>query len=439
MGETGAEAVAKGDGALVEGAIIGGRYRLEGEIGVGAMGIVRTATHTTLGHQVAIKFLLKSVMASEEARTRFEREAKLAARLGEASRHITKVFDHGLTDDNVPYLVMELLRGESLSARLKRERRLPLGLATRIVQQLARALHVAHSAGVVHRDLKPANVFLCNPEQGDEVEVKLLDFGIAKASADDDEQNTGQGQVLGTPSYMSPEQVLSEKPVDARSDLWAVAAIVYRMVAGRAPFGSGPVQEIALRIMSTEAIPPSQVATDLPIELDMWMQRGLAKNPDERFQTARELADFLASVAGVSTTGVAAPRPQPEAHEETGPSHASTTGSQIHSSPPVAPRSRILVPVAIGVATILGIVLIVSLARRGEPATAPATAASSVPSTTAPSVAVATASPSLEPSASASTAPASSVAAAPSTSGSAKTTKVKKNPDGSGWDNKHEL
>src|SRR4051794_35497155 len=143
MGEPVPE-TSKGEAALAEGVVIAGKYRLQGELGVGAMGIVRSATHTTLGHQVAIKFLLKSVMASDEARSRFEREAKLAARLGEASRHIPRVIDHGLTEERVPYLVMEQLRGESLSARLKRERRLPLVLATRIVQQLARALHVAH-------------------------------------------------------------------------------------------------------------------------------------------------------------------------------------------------------------------------------------------------------------------------------------------------------
>jgi serine/threonine-protein kinase len=225
-----------GSSAHAEGVVISGKYRLVAELGVGAMGTVWSATHQTLGHQVAIKFLLRSIMASEEARGRFDREARLAARLGEASRHITRVIDHGVTDDRVPYLVMELLRGEALSTRLKRERRLPLQITARIVQQLSRALHVAHSAGVIHRDLKPANIFLCTPEQGDDVDVKLLDFGIAKATTDADDETTGQGQILGTPSYMSPEQILNDKPVDVR-DAKAFHALIREdaLTGDRAP------------------------------------------------------------------------------------------------------------------------------------------------------------------------------------------------------------
>ncbi len=433
-----AAATAGGEIALREGVIVGGKYRLSSELGVGAMGVVWNATHVTLGHQVAIKFLLNSIAASDVARARFEREAKLAARLGEASRHITRVIDHGIHEGNVPFLVMELLRGESLSECLKRERRLPLVLATRIVQQLARALHVAHSAGVVHRDLKPANVFLCNPEQGDEVEVKLLDFGVAKALEDADEQ-TGQGQVLGTPSYMSPEQIVSEKPVDARSDLWAVAAIVYRMTVGRAPFGSGRVQEIALRIMSTETIPPSQVWNDLPIELDMWMQRGLAKNPEERFQSARELADFLATVAGVTATGAAAPRATPATPlDDTGASH-NTTGSHVQSSPPPA-RTRKVVPVAIGGALLVILVIVFAATRKsgGEQPAAGAAPPQPAPTVAEPAPSATTTSPPPSPSSSVAAATGAASAASTSAGKISAPPKVKKK-DGSGWGNKHEL
>lgn len=428
-------------GALSEGRVVGGKYRLLSELGVGAMGVVWCATHITLGHQVAIKFLLRSIMSSNDAKLRFEREAKLAARLGEASRHITRVIDHGVTDDLVPYLVMELLRGESLSARLKRERRIPLIVATRIVQQLARALHVAHSAGVVHRDLKPANVFLCNPEQGDEVEVKLLDFGVAKATAESEDEQTGQGQILGTPSYMSPEQIISEKPVDARSDLWAVAATVYRMVVGRSPFGSGPIQEIALRIMSTEAIPPSQVISELPHELDMWMQRGLAKDPEERFQTARELADFLGVVAGVTSGGATLPREVVAALDDTGASHSTTTGSHVHSRPPprTSSKRRYVAFAAVAAALVVLIFLVTRKSaddtRTVAPAASPAAAPLEVP-TVVPSASV-TASASVATVANpASAAPRASVSAAPGT----KLPQVKnKKADGSGWGNKHEL
>ena len=289
--------------SLREGAIVAGKYRLLEGVGEGAMGTVWKALHTSLGHAVAIKFLHGNVISSGDPRTRFEREAKLAARLGEASRHITRVTDHGVTDDGTPFIVMELLTGEGLDARLKREKVLPLYVVAKITTQLCRALSVAHQAGVVHRDLKPANVFLCREDDGD-VFVKLLDFGVAKATLDNDEnQQTRAGALIGTPNYMSPEQISGEHAVDPRSDLWAVAAMVYRMCTGRAPFGSGALSELAMRIMSTEPRPATELIGELPHEFDLWVQRGLAKNLVQRFQTARELSDSLNMVAGVSATG----------------------------------------------------------------------------------------------------------------------------------------
>ncbi|MFI5298341.1 MAG: serine/threonine-protein kinase [Polyangiales bacterium] len=289
--------------SLREGVVVAGRYRLLEGAGEGAMGTVWKAQHTTLGHAVAIKFLHGNVAASGDPRQRFEREAKLAARLGEASRHITRVSDHGVTDDGTPFIVMELLNGEGLDARLKREKVLPIGVVARITTQLCRALAIAHQAGVVHRDLKPANVFLCLDDDGD-VLVKLLDFGVAKATLDNDEnQQTRAGALIGTPNYMSPEQIAGDHAVDPRSDLWAVAAMVYRMCTGRAPFGSGALSELAMRIVSTEPRPATELIPELPHEFDLWVQRGLAKKPELRFQNARELADSLNMVAGVSATG----------------------------------------------------------------------------------------------------------------------------------------
>src|SRR4051812_9746941 len=256
--------------ALHEGVLVADKYRLIKPIGEGAMGHVWSAQHATLGHTVAVKFLHGSVAMSAEPRARFEREARLAARLGEASRHITRVTDHGVTSEGTPFLVMELLSGEGLEVRLKRERRLPFFLITKIASQLCRALHVAHGAGVIHRDLKPANVFLCESEEDGEVFVKLLDFGVAKATLEAEEnQQTRAGALIGTPNYMSPEQIVGDSAVDARSDLWAVAAIVYRMAVGRAPFGSGSLSELAMRIVSTEPPQPTTLAPDLPHEFDL--------------------------------------------------------------------------------------------------------------------------------------------------------------------------
>jgi len=433
---------------LAAGAVVGGKYRLVEELGVGAMGTVWSATHQTLGHQVAIKFLLRSIMASDDARNRFDREARLAARLGEASRHITRVIDHGVTEDRVPYLVMELLRGEALSTRLKRDRRIPLQLTARIVQQLSRALHVAHSAGVIHRDLKPANIFLCTPEQGDEVYVKLLDFGIAKATSESDDETTGQGQILGTPSYMSPEQILNDRPVDVRADLWAVAAVVYRMVVGRSPFGNGPIQEIGMRVMSVEPAPPSQIWADIPRELDSWMQRGLAKKPEERFQNARELSDFLAAVAGTSgiptVAGISAEAVQQRildgVGDETSPSLRTTNGSQVRSRPPppMPARRRWVVPLIVVGAALFAIVFYITsrsaprvdASEHGAAATPPSHVEMAEPAPT----------PSPSVTALSTVAPAPSPSAKPTTSGPVAWPKTKpKRVDGSGWGNKKEL
>jgi len=288
---------------LERGLVVADKYRLLEPAGEGAMGSVWKAEHTTLGHTVAVKFLHGSVAKAAEPRARFEREARLAANLGEASRHITRVSDHGVTPDGTPFLVMEFLHGEGLEVRLKRDRRLPIALVAKITAQLSRALHVAHTAGVIHRDLKPANVFLCeSPDDGDML-VKLLDFGVAKATLDHDEnQATRAGALVGTPNYMSPEQITGET-LDARSDLWALAAIVYRMAVGRAPFGSGALSELAMRIVATEPPTPSQLAPDLPHEFDLWVKKGLAKKTPERFQSARDLADSLSMVAGISASG----------------------------------------------------------------------------------------------------------------------------------------
>jgi serine/threonine-protein kinase len=289
---------------LHEGLLVAEKYRLVEPAGEGAMGSVWKAIHTSLGHTVAIKFLHGAVANAAEPRARFEREAKLAARLGDASRHIARVTDHGVTPEGTPFLVMEYLQGEGLEVRLKRERRLPVGLVSTITSHLARALHVAHSSGVIHRDLKPANVFLCQSDEEGLV-VKLLDFGVAKATLESDEnQATRAGALIGTPNYMSPEQITGEGAVDHRSDLWALGAIVYRMAVGRAPFGSGSLNELAMRIVSTEPPTPTAIAPDLPTEFDLWVRHALAKSPEQRFQSAKELADSLAMVAGVSAAGV---------------------------------------------------------------------------------------------------------------------------------------
>jgi len=289
---------------------VAGRYRLIARSGSGAMGTVFAAKHIALGNTVAIKFLHPEVVASEDARMRFAREAKIAARLGERSRYIVRVTDYGVVDNVGPFLVMEHLQGEDLTARLRRQGRIPLLETVQIIGQLCRALEVAHRAGVVHRDIKPANVFLARPHTNMSVFVKLMDFGVAKLLAASEPvsgpHSTRVGAVIGTPAYMSPEQLLAQ-PVDHRTDLFGVAALTYRMLTGESPFGNGTLAEMGVRIVTLMPRSPSELVPDLPKAIDAWFTKALAKSPDDRFDSATALATALAEAAGVEV-GSALPR-----------------------------------------------------------------------------------------------------------------------------------
>ncbi len=293
------------DEQLVAGLAVGMRYRLLEPIGRGGMGAVWSAEHTVLGHRVAIKFLDSGGRMTAELRTRFEREARLCAQLGEASRHIARVVDYGVLDGTAPYFVLEFLRGRSLAAALDGPK--SLAFAVEVCRQIGFALQVAHEAGVVHRDIKPGNVFLCDPEPGAAQLVKLLDFGIAKASRTaesdgsergygDEEPTTRSGQLLGTPSYMSPEQLTGDRDIDLRSDLWSLTALVYRVVCGEPPFGAGDAPDIGIRVLTHDPPPPSARIAGLPPAFDRWVSKGLSKRKADRFQTVTELADALAAV-----------------------------------------------------------------------------------------------------------------------------------------------
>jgi serine/threonine-protein kinase len=284
--------------SIREGLPIGGKYVLEAPLGAGGMSVVWRARHSSLGHPVALKFLRASGPIGAQSQARFEREARLSARLAQQSRHITQVVDHGVHTDGTPFLVLEFLEGKTLADHL-RDARGDLETAYEILVQLGRALRVAHAAGVVHRDIKPANVFLCRSEDDRQFHVKLLDFGIAKPGPDDAESTvTNEGQLVGTPSYMSPEQLTDGRAVDERTDLWAVAALVYRIVVGEGPFGSGREQEVALRVLTASPIRPSERVPGLPAAFDAWVDRALAKNRDLRFATVDEMIAALGRVVG---------------------------------------------------------------------------------------------------------------------------------------------
>jgi len=300
---TGPEAPPGRRAPLAEGIEIAGKYRLERLLREGGMGSVWVATHLALGTPVAIKFMAArlghdAAGSSEpgvQERARFEREAKTAAQI--RMTNVVQVLDYGV-DQGMPYLVMELLEGEDLGARLERVGRLSLADSARILTPIARALQRAHDAGLIHRDLKPENIFLAT--EGDQETPKILDFGVAKALRGDDrklEDTTSEGTVVGTPYYLSPEQAVGRSDIDHRSDLWSLGVIAFRMVTGRRPFHSEVLLEAVVEICSAPIPTARSVAPDLPAAADDFFDRALAREPDRRFASAREMADAFSTLA----------------------------------------------------------------------------------------------------------------------------------------------
>ena len=281
---------------LAANVVIAERFKLNRQLGRGGMGSVWLATHLGLDVPCAVKFIEGENATLPEAHARFEREAKAAAAL--RSPHVVQILDHGVWQ-GTPYIAMELLDGEELGKRLIRLGRLGPPEAVRIVSQVCRALTRAHSVGIVHRDLKPDNIFLVRDD--DREIAKVLDFGIAKATHGAvDGSNTKTGAMLGTPYYMSPEQAQGTKAVDHRSDLWALAVIVYQMVTGRLPFESEALGDLLVKIIVSPIPIPSEVAPWAPLSFNAWWARAAQRDPAARFQTAKEFADSLALALGQS-------------------------------------------------------------------------------------------------------------------------------------------
>ncbi len=266
-----------------------GKYSLQKQLGAGGMGTVWQAFDETLQREVALK-LMNSFGVSGSARERFRIEARAIARL--RSEHVVDVYDFDFTEDGTPYIVMELLQGETLSARLARLGPVPSRDAIPIVAALCEGLAASHAAGIIHRDLKPQNIFLCSEGRG--IIAKLLDFGVADMRLDHDreQQLTEEHQLPGTPGYMSPEQIQGE-PVDERSDLWSLAIICYEMLSGKNPFAGPVFTATLLRIVSAAAPPASTLVPGASAALDDFFVQALAKAPSQRFQTAREFGAAL--------------------------------------------------------------------------------------------------------------------------------------------------
>lgn len=250
------------------------------------MGSVWLAHDQSLDSQCAVKLVDPEKAADEEVRIRFEREAKAAAQIRGAN--VVDIFDHGIWD-GTPFIVMEYLEGEDLGARLERHGALGTEQTYQIVSQVARALVRAHAAGIVHRDLKPENIFLV---PGDDQEVaKVLDFGIAKHEQYSlAGKTTKTGSFMGTPYYMSPEQARG-RAIDWRSDLWALGVIAFQCLNGRPPFESEALGELMGMIIYDPIPPISSCAPGLPDALELWWQRAISRDREQRFQSAKELAD----------------------------------------------------------------------------------------------------------------------------------------------------
>jgi len=262
------------------------------------MGSVWEGLHVTLGNRVAVKFIETDYAESDEARTRFENEARAAAKL--QSKYVVQVFDYGVMSDGRPFIVMEYLAGESLDARLERVGKLNIEETTRIITQVSRALSKAHAAGIVHRDLKPENVFLVNDEEEATDIAKVVDFGIAKFTDTSMgvSSSTRTGSVLGTPFYMSPEQARGLRTVDFRSDLWSLGVITFRCLTGRYPFEGEAIGDLLVKICTAQLPVPSSYVP-VPPAFDTWFEKAMQRDPTLRFASAAELADQLARSCGI--------------------------------------------------------------------------------------------------------------------------------------------
>ncbi|AKT39949.1 serine/threonine-protein kinase [Chondromyces crocatus] len=275
------------------GTIIADRFRLVRTLGEGGMGSVWLAEHLGLDVPCAVKLIQGEALGSDEVRRRFEREAKIAAQI--RSPHVVHILDHGVWEDT-PYIAMEFLEGEDLEQRLSRLGRLDSGDVVSIATQVARALSKAHAAGLVHRDLKPANIFLASDD--DREIVKVLDFGIAKDVTPTVTSTTKTGALLGTPVYMSPEQAQGVRAVDHRSDLWSLGVVVFECLTGQLPFMSEAFGDLLLKIMVHPQPVPSNLAP-VPPGFDAWWARATRREPDLRFQSAKEMAEALNLALGV--------------------------------------------------------------------------------------------------------------------------------------------
>ncbi len=338
------------ESTLSEGSLIAGRYRLEHPLGEGGMGTVWAATHTVTRRSVAMKFLKDSVPRRKDLRERFLREAAAASALKHPNVvEIIDVFDFA---EGSPVMVMERLRGETLGAKLLRDERLSMEETAALLLPVVSAVGEAHAIGIVHRDLKPDNLFLLEGTAGPR--VKVLDFGIAKLSAERYLQEgpspllTESGSMLGTPCYMAPEQASGESPVDHRADIWSLGVILYECLSGVRPIEGENLPQVVARLMSAGIMPLERIAPELPAEVTGLVKRMLTREVGRRPANLVEVSRTLSRFTHVrppefaAPSGVTHPLPTPVTIQSAHPNarliasrDAEPLGPTMLSSPPV--------------------------------------------------------------------------------------------------------
>jgi len=278
------------------GEVLAGKYAVDRVAGSGGMGVVVVATHVDLGERVAIKFLLPEALKSAEAVARFSREARAAFRI--RSEHVARVIDVGQLQGGLPYMVMEYLDGSDLDALVQDHGKLPIKDSVEYILQACEAVAEAHTLGIIHRDLKPSNLFLTRRRDGSPC-IKVLDFGLSKVGVHIEPPRrgglvTGTRQMLGSPLYMPPEQMLSPRDVDVRSDIWSLGAILFELLTAQPPFIADSLPELQGRVLGGVPRPLASLRPDAPQGLEAIIEKCLQKDRSQRFANVADLAGALA-------------------------------------------------------------------------------------------------------------------------------------------------